>query len=84
MHSTFSIMMEDGGEVYQMELDLIKNQVEISMMASLKMVWNMARANNIFLMETPTRVNTSMDFLKASESIFGTMVANMKVISNKD
>jgi hypothetical protein len=31
-------MMEDGGEVYQMELDLIKNQVEISMMASLKMV----------------------------------------------
>lgn len=44
----------------------------------------MARANNIFLMETPTRVNTSMDFLKASESIFGTMVANMKVISNKD
>lgn len=44
----------------------------------------MARANNIFLMETPTRVNTSMGFLKASESIFGTMVANMKVISNKD
>lgn len=43
----------------------------------------MVKVSNIFLMETLTKVNMLMDFLKDSEFIFGMMEANMKEILNR-
>lgn len=79
----FNIILEVGGEGYQMEKGHIKKIQEMFTMEILKMVSNMAKDNNIFIMVILIKANILMVFLRVLDFISGKIKANMKEILSK-
>lgn len=80
----FSSMKAAGGVDCLMGVDLIKSPMVMFMMEHLKMVSNMDKVNNIFLMVILTKGNMLMDFLKVLAFMLGKMEVDMRVILSKE